>query len=144
MKEIYSLRRRLTNDHEHVKLVRKASRDRKRKWAGLKETFGPYASKQWWQAWDDGTIPRVVKRGTISELVYAGMDTDQTPNSVMIKTHEESFLEGMYVNDEADKELYVVGGLVELVYGLLPLRNGEDHDCVFNVRISSGEANALG
>src|SRR6267154_6095724 len=107
MLTVYSLRQELENDAEHLNRVQALSLDRSKPHMGLSTRLGLYGSDEWWRNVESGVIPRAIYSGLITEIFYAGMDSDRRYNSFRMKTDDgREYSYGMVPENSSYKGLY--------------------------------------
>ena len=125
LKVVYTLSAELKADPGYVRDVQALSLDNDRPLMGLKPTHGLFGSVEWWESIKSGCIRTAHITGTIRELIFAGQDARWGDSVNAFKLEKEdgtTVLEGIYVQDKVDRDLFRVGAKVSCWYALLELK----------------------
>ena len=131
MKIVYSLEKRLELDKDFIKDVQSLTLDLSKPRMGLSGKHGLFASSQWWLNITNGNIPVQYKTGIITKAYIAGENNGQYNDTIDIlldNGNTESV--GIFVNNDADANLFKIGCRATIVYILdelktQPAPNGE-------------------
>ena len=123
MRRVYSLAVDLEQDPRRVALAQELTLDSSRPLLGLKGTFGPFGSDEWWANVNGREIPLFFLSGVIRRSYFAGQDSGGRNNTVDLVSLDGSIsTAGIYTNQPHDVELFSPGHLVHVVYALDELK----------------------
>ena len=123
MRLVYSLPQALEDNPKDVALAQALTLDTTRPLLGLKGTHGLYGSQQWWTSIEQRKMPLLFISGVIRRAYVTGMDNCDENNTIDLLLDDGSIrMEGIYVNNKDDVDLFRVGCRVELVHVLDELK----------------------
>lgn len=148
MKTVFSLRRELESDPERVSLTQALTLDPSRPLIGLRGRNGLFASPEWWESISNGVMPLLRVKGRIVAAYAVSQDDDSLNDTIDVLGEDQEISSvGIYVNEEADIELFKPGAWIEMVYALDELKSQPAADGGVNysrvaleVAISNGPA----
>jgi len=126
MKVVYLLKGELKENPERVALAQALTLNASKPYMGLKGTYGLFGSEEWWKSIDDKRMPLLFLSGIIQRTYIAGQDPSSKANSFSFLLDDGSVREeSIYDFTSAeDRELFVVGSRVEVVYAFDELKPG--------------------
>ncbi|HEX8611423.1 MAG TPA: hypothetical protein VF800_09070 [Telluria sp.] len=118
MKLVFELKEALKNDPARIEATRALTLNEARPSMGVRGRFGLFASQQWWDNIQNGSMPRRLVSGVISRAYVSGQNATVNNTIDMVTPEGAVRGEGIYVNDRADIALFQVGHRVEMLYAL--------------------------
>jgi hypothetical protein len=123
MRVVYTLEAEARNNPATVSNTQKLTLDRTRPFSGLSGRHGLFCSETWWENIRLGRIPKIHVSGRILDVFSVTEETNATNDTVVLALDDGSTKEvGIYVNNPADLEWFVVGKKMEVTYALDELK----------------------
>lgn len=123
MKVVYQLSEDLRQNPETLLNAQSLTLDESKPFMGLKGTYGLFGSDEWWSNIENRVIPTLYLEGFVKELYVAGQDPDDAYNEFDLELDDGSIHPvGIFVNNEKDRDLYVVGAKVKVLYVIEELK----------------------
>ena len=104
MKKIYDLR----DDKRTIKLIQDATLNTKN--FGLKPEYGLFGSEEWWEAIEDGAIPKKVLEGIISRVYMSGHNDFPEFEVTALDNNKTSW------ERRGHDKYYVLGRKIKIIY----------------------------
>ncbi|WP_111854680.1 hypothetical protein [Acinetobacter oleivorans] len=143
---VYHVRDKIRKDPNYIKKVQALTLNELRPMHGLKGTYGLYGSFEWLNNLESGTIPRKEISGIIQRIYTTDMDNGNIPDTMDIELKDigKIMKQGIFLNNESDINLFMVGKRVEVIYYIEDMKaidhsTGENrkHEFVLEMKISN-------
>ncbi|OZG69972.1 hypothetical protein BTA51_28460 [Hahella sp. CCB-MM4] len=137
MKLVYELKKELEANPQKMRDVHALTLDKSKPSMGLSGRNGLYGTDEWWENIEKSVIPTKKVSGTIEELYVAGMEAGEVNEFKFVCDDDwSSKSESIYFNNEEDKELFIPGSRVEMLYVLEELKNGIRYPLLLEMAVS--------
>lgn len=143
---VYHVRDKIRKDPNYIKKVQALTLNELRPMHGLKGTYGLYGSFEWLNNLESGKIPRKEISGIIQRIYTTDMDNGNIPDTMDIELKDIGKIvkQGIFLNNESDINLFMVGKKVEIIYYIEDMKaidhsTGENkkHEFVLEMKISN-------
>lgn len=132
-KKVFDLRNELMRNPRRVEKTQALTLDGGRPSLGLRGTYGLFGSQEWWNSVNSGRMPLLRVSGIVESVYAAGQDEAEVDTVDIRSADGKLHSVGIYVNDQADLQLFQIGYSIEVVYALDELKLQPASDGSVNV-----------